>query len=64
MTSVCMSPLNSVIKVCGFGITEELTRTSKIILNLLANSGCLLYRNVTNYYGFCKGFLIFVGALK
>lgn len=54
MTSVCMSPLNSVIRVCGFGITEQLTGTSKIILDLLANSGCLLYRNVTTTMDFVK----------
>lgn len=36
-------------------LTEELTQTSKIILNILANSVCLLYRNVTISMDFVKG---------
>lgn len=34
---------------------EEPTCTSKIILNLLANGGCLLYRNVSTTTDFGKG---------
>lgn len=39
----------------GLESQEEPTCTSKIILNLLANGGCLLYRNVSTTMDFGKG---------